>query len=176
MQNANLTWAQDLGAVTELLSGQFYQALGRSTAHQLWSSAMVISPVTAWDVWSGVECGGGYADDFATFAGRMEPGGDPEVAFRQRKTVDVAFRREGRAMLVQASDPEIHLGSRIPGAEAREWRAAYSAARGRSGDYRATARNTGLETQTDEGAPEEGYGDHELTLRLSAPQVAAPRR
>ena len=45
MQNADLTWAQDLGSVTELLSGQFNQPLGRSTAHQLWSSAMVISPV-----------------------------------------------------------------------------------------------------------------------------------
>jgi hypothetical protein len=43
-QNANLTWAQDLGAVTELLSGAFYQPLGRSTSHQMWSSAMVISP------------------------------------------------------------------------------------------------------------------------------------
>ncbi|HUY84699.1 MAG TPA: hypothetical protein VMU86_08980, partial [Steroidobacteraceae bacterium] len=45
MENANLTFAQDLGSVTELLSGEFYQVLGRSTAHQLWSSAMVISPV-----------------------------------------------------------------------------------------------------------------------------------
>ncbi len=45
MQNVDLTWMQDLGNVTELLSGQFYQPLGRSTAHQLWSSAMVISPV-----------------------------------------------------------------------------------------------------------------------------------
>ena len=45
MQNANLTWAQDPGSVTELLSGEFYQVLGRSTAHQLWSSAMVISPI-----------------------------------------------------------------------------------------------------------------------------------
>jgi hypothetical protein len=44
MQNAELTWAQDLGAVTELLSGAFYQPLGRSTSHQMWSSAMVISP------------------------------------------------------------------------------------------------------------------------------------
>ena len=44
-QNANLTWAQDLGNATELLSGQFFQPLGRSTAHQLWSSAMIISPV-----------------------------------------------------------------------------------------------------------------------------------
>jgi len=45
MQNADLTWSQDLGNVTELLSGRFFQPLGRSSAHQLWSSAMVISPV-----------------------------------------------------------------------------------------------------------------------------------
>ena len=45
MQNLNLTWAQDLGSVTELLSGQFFQPLGRSSSHQLWSSAMVISPL-----------------------------------------------------------------------------------------------------------------------------------
>ncbi len=45
MQNLNLTWAQDLGSVTELLSGQFFQPLGRSSSHQLWSSAMVLSPL-----------------------------------------------------------------------------------------------------------------------------------
>ncbi|MBV9937401.1 MAG: glycogen debranching protein, partial [Acidobacteriaceae bacterium] len=45
MHNANLTWAQDLGSVTELLSGDFYQPLGRSSSHQMWSSAMVISPL-----------------------------------------------------------------------------------------------------------------------------------
>jgi glycogen debranching enzyme len=45
MQNAGLTWIQDLGSVTELLSGEFFQPLGRSSSHQLWSSAMVISPL-----------------------------------------------------------------------------------------------------------------------------------
>jgi len=45
MQNANLTWAQDLGSVTELLSGEFFQPLGRSSSHQTWSSAMVITPL-----------------------------------------------------------------------------------------------------------------------------------
>ncbi len=45
MQNLNLTWAQDLGSVTELLSGDFFQPLGRSSSHQLWSSAMVVSPL-----------------------------------------------------------------------------------------------------------------------------------
>jgi glycogen debranching enzyme len=44
MENANLTWAQDLGAHTELLSGDFFVPFGRSTTHQLWSSAMVITP------------------------------------------------------------------------------------------------------------------------------------
>lgn len=45
MQNADLTEAQDIGAVTELLSGDFFVPFGRSTSHQLWSSAMVITPI-----------------------------------------------------------------------------------------------------------------------------------
>jgi hypothetical protein len=45
MENANLTKAQDLGSVTELLSGDFNVPFGRSTSHQLWSSAMVITPI-----------------------------------------------------------------------------------------------------------------------------------
>jgi hypothetical protein len=44
MENANLTRAQDLGGDTELLSGDFFIPFGRSTSHQLWSSAMVITP------------------------------------------------------------------------------------------------------------------------------------
>jgi hypothetical protein len=44
MENASLTWAQDLGADTELLSGDYFVPFGRSTSHQLWSSAMVIAP------------------------------------------------------------------------------------------------------------------------------------
>ena len=43
-QNLRLTWAEDPGTVTELLSGRFYQPLGRSSAHQLWSSAMTLAP------------------------------------------------------------------------------------------------------------------------------------
>jgi hypothetical protein len=44
MQNAGMTFSQDLGAVTELLSGEFFQPFGRSSSHQLWSSAMVLTP------------------------------------------------------------------------------------------------------------------------------------
>ena len=35
MQNADLTWSQDLGDVTELLSGKFFEPLGRSTTSTL---------------------------------------------------------------------------------------------------------------------------------------------
>lgn len=40
-----LPWLQDLGAMTEVLSGEFDEPMGRSSSHQLWSSAMLISPV-----------------------------------------------------------------------------------------------------------------------------------
>ena len=43
-QNIDLTDVQDPGSVTEVLSGRFYQPLGRSSTHQLWSSAMVLAP------------------------------------------------------------------------------------------------------------------------------------
>ncbi len=45
IENAELTTAQDIGAVTELLSGAFFEPFGRSTSHQLWSSAMVVTPI-----------------------------------------------------------------------------------------------------------------------------------
>ena len=44
MQNVNLTWLQDPGFITEVLSGFAYEPLGRSSSHQLWSSAMILSP------------------------------------------------------------------------------------------------------------------------------------
>ncbi len=42
--DAQLTWLQDPGAITEVLSGEFFEPLGRSSSHQLWSSAMLLSP------------------------------------------------------------------------------------------------------------------------------------
>ncbi|HEX6880536.1 MAG TPA: glycogen debranching protein [Terriglobales bacterium] len=44
MSNVQLTYLDDPGAITELLSGDLYAPLGRSSSHQLWSSAMVVSP------------------------------------------------------------------------------------------------------------------------------------
>jgi len=45
MANALLTDANALGYMTELLSGDFQAPFGRSSHHQVWSEAMVVSPV-----------------------------------------------------------------------------------------------------------------------------------
>jgi glycogen debranching enzyme len=45
MANALLTEEDALGYVTELLSGDFNSAFGRSSHHQIWSEAMVVAPV-----------------------------------------------------------------------------------------------------------------------------------
>jgi glycogen debranching enzyme len=44
MANASLTSAFALGYVTELLSGDFNTPFGRSSHHQVWSEAMVVTP------------------------------------------------------------------------------------------------------------------------------------
>jgi hypothetical protein len=104
MQNANLTWSQDLGSVTELLSGQFYQVLGRSTAHQLWSSAMVISPILRgmfgieWDASAHtVSVTPHLPADWNSATLHHLPLGD--------SSVDLRFTRHSQELLVEASGP-----------------------------------------------------------------------
>ncbi len=43
--NASLTYTNALGYVTELLSGDFNTPFGRSSHHQIWSEAMVVTPL-----------------------------------------------------------------------------------------------------------------------------------
>lgn len=55
--NALLTYQGALGYVTELLSGDFNRDFGRSSHHQIWSEAMVVTPLLrgllGLDVWEG---------------------------------------------------------------------------------------------------------------------------
>jgi glycogen debranching enzyme len=57
MANALLTYTSALGYVTELLSGDFNQPFGRSSHHQVWSEAMVVTPVVRGLL--GIEVSGG---------------------------------------------------------------------------------------------------------------------
>jgi glycogen debranching enzyme len=111
MQNANLTTAQDLGAVTELLSGAFFQPFGRSTSHQLWSSAMVVIPTLR----------GLFGIDLDGASGKIwlnpQLPADWDNAEVQRLHVGAAvcsleFRREGRTLVARvktASGKPVHL-------------------------------------------------------------------
>ncbi|MGA7524681.1 MAG: hypothetical protein WBW84_19690 [Acidobacteriaceae bacterium] len=111
MQNADLTWSQDLGDVTELLSGQYFQVLGRSTAHQLWSSAMVISPTLRglfgleWNAPANtLTVTPRLPADWNTATVRHIPLGD--------STVDLTFTRQGSEWLITSSSAAVHLASR----------------------------------------------------------------
>jgi len=118
MQNADQTTTQDLGAVTELLSGVFFVPFGRSTSHQLWSSAMVITPAMRGLFGITVDGGAGRVD--------VEPRLPAEWAEAEVRRVHVgesvcslAYKREGGTMVVRVttlSGPAVHLGSGAVGA------------------------------------------------------------
>ena len=111
MQNADLTWAQDLGAVTELLSGAYFSPFGRSTTHQLWSSAMVLTPairglfgITPDAMHDSITVDPHLPADWEQATLRHVPVGG--------RMVDLTLHREGAFLLVKASDNHIKLMSR----------------------------------------------------------------
>jgi glycogen debranching enzyme len=119
MENVNLTKTQDLGAVTELLSGDFNVPFGRSTSHQLWSSAMVITPTLrglfgiSTDAQSKTITINPHLPaewDDAAIRALQVPGG----------SLDLVFEREGAMLRVGLSTTtgfkdEWHLRSDVPG-------------------------------------------------------------
>jgi hypothetical protein len=108
MQNADMTFTQDLGAVTELLSGDFFQPFGRSSSHQLWSSAMVLTPAIRGLF--GVEV------DALRHVIRLHPqlpGAWDHATLRNvsvgGSAFDLIFRKQGGKLLVDATSREPQL-------------------------------------------------------------------
>lgn len=167
-QNAGLTWAQDLGDVTELLSGAYYQMLGRSTAHQLWSSAMVVSPILRgmfgleWDV----------ATQTLTVTPQLPaewPGAKLlHVPFGSGH-VDLTMERGGTELVIHCTGGPagLHLASRASGSKIA--------------GSTLTIPLPEVEVGTEQALPlfgstteqmkilDEHYGAHKLTLKLAAP-------
>ena len=113
MQNADLTTAQDPGAVTELLSGDYFEPFGRSTSHQLWSSAMVVAPVLRGMF--GIEVDG--VKHTVSVSPRL-PAQWGEAAVNRLRVgdavVDLSFKRQGSVMAVglrQVSGTKVLLAS-----------------------------------------------------------------
>ena len=118
-QNAGLTWTQDLGNTTELLSGEFFQPLGRSTAHQLWSSAMVISPIVRGLF--GIEWNAAANELTVTpsLPARWDNATLSNIPFGKSR-VDLKMTRENEMLVVRPSGPAasaIQLKSKSPGAQ-----------------------------------------------------------
>ena len=113
MQNADLTTAQDLGAVTELLSGDYFEPFGRSTSHQLWSSAMVITPVLRGLF--GIEIDGlDHSIQVAPHLPAEWPSAGINHLHVGDSIVDVTFKREAMSLVVslrQVSGPKVSLGT-----------------------------------------------------------------
>ncbi len=121
MQNADLTWAQDPGAVTELLSGQFFAPLGRSTSHQLWSSAMVISPVLRGLFGLEWDAAANKLTVTPSLPAQWDKAALHHVPFAGGE-LDLEMKRDGSILTVQATGPAaspLTLASRTPGAKAK---------------------------------------------------------
>jgi glycogen debranching enzyme len=117
MQNADLTTAQDLGAVTELLSGAFFQPFGRSTSHQLWSSAMVITP--ALKGLFGIEADGlSHSIDLDPHLPADWDNASVERIHVGESVCSLTYQRLGASMVVKVSNtsgPAVRLASAVKG-------------------------------------------------------------
>ena len=172
MQNADLTYAQDLGSVTELLSGEFFQPLGRSSSHQTWSSAMVLTPTFRglfgldWDaLHHTLRLAPHLPATWDSAKLHHVPLGDSRV--------DLDFKREGDHLLIQArSEKPMLLCLVLQSAERKDCRTARPELR---------LDLPPVEVAIPHGLPEPGsrtgqlkvldeqYGANRLTLTLEAP-------
>ena len=106
MATALLTRQDALGYVTELLSGDYNTAFGRSSHHQVWSEAMVITPALRGMIGYHVTSGGQVLHlgpqvpvDWDTFAVRQLKTGDATYDFVAERSLG-----EDRYTLTRTSD------------------------------------------------------------------------
>ena len=104
--------------MTELLSGAFFQPFGRSTSHQLWSSAMVITPALR----------GMFGVDVDGLSGsvHLDPHlpadwdkAEVERLHVGRSVCSLDYQRQGQSLIVKAvniSGPIVRLETAVKGA------------------------------------------------------------
>jgi len=125
--NALLALDGSLGHVTEVLSGDYYQPLSTSSPHQIWSAAMVVSPLLRGMF-------GLHADaakrtlsfaphvpaDWTAFSIRGIAEGTDTLDLRYKKTADaitLEIGRKGSADCTMDFEPAVSLRAEILGAE-----------------------------------------------------------
>jgi glycogen debranching enzyme len=93
--NALLAFDGSLGHITEVLSGDFYQPLSTSSPHQIWSAAMVVSPLLRGLLGLETEAARGtlrfqphVPADWSSFVIREVPVGSARIELKYSKDLD----------------------------------------------------------------------------------------
>ena len=123
--NALLALDGSLGHVTEVLSGDYYQPLSTSSSHQIWSAAMVISPLLRGLF--GLQTDAAehkvifsphVPADWTSFAIHNVRAGSAAINFAYRKTADaIELTIESSADASVEFSPALSPSARILGAE-----------------------------------------------------------
>ncbi len=121
--NALLTLDGSLGHDTEVLSGDYYQTLSTSSPHQIWSAAMVVSPILHGMFGLHVDTphhqitlAPHLPADWESFAIRNVQAGPVSVDFRFHKTIDsmtLEVSRTGKGDCWVEFSPAFSLRARI---------------------------------------------------------------
>jgi glycogen debranching enzyme len=125
--NAQLVLDGSLGHVTEVLSGDYYQPLSTSSPHQIWSAAMVISPVLRGLFGLQTDAGSHRVTlaphvpaDWSWFAVDNVHVGPASLRLSYRKTaseISLAVSRSGSGDCILEFSPAVSLRTQIIGAE-----------------------------------------------------------
>ncbi|HXM95133.1 MAG TPA: hypothetical protein VOA64_12930 [Candidatus Dormibacteraeota bacterium] len=124
--NALLALDGSPGHVTEVLSGDYYQSLSTSSPHQIWSAAMVVSPILKGML--GIKTNAASAivtlaphipASWTTFAIHNVHAGTASVDFRYAKTADtmtLEVINSGSGECVIEFQPAVSLRAEVPAA------------------------------------------------------------
>ena len=125
--NALLALDGSLGHVTEVLSGDYYQPLSTSSSHQIWSAAMVVSPVLRGMMGLSADAKSGtltFAPHtpaaWTSFAVRGTRAGEVRMNLKYTKTVDtitLQIECQGGAACNVEFEPTLSLRAKVLGAE-----------------------------------------------------------
>lgn len=125
--NALLALDGSLGHVTEVLSGDYYQSLSTSSPHQIWSAAMVVSPLLrglfglANDAASGTLTFAPHVPaDWTSFAIRNVPAGTRKIDLTYRKDLEgitLEVKAAGSGLSTIDFQPSISLRAKALRAE-----------------------------------------------------------
>jgi len=125
--NALLAFDGSLGHVTEVLSGAYYQSLSTSSPHQIWSAAMVVSPMLRGMFGLETDAATGTLKfaphvpaDWTSFAIRNVPVGAAKMDLRYTKDlggITLDAKATGDAARTIEFQPAVSLRAKVLGAE-----------------------------------------------------------